>query len=222
MRRPPLSPGIRPSGSSWRACGPAGAPAVRRTGFGDGQEDTSTDQQHSGIFLLTGRFPWITLAPQESRNNGNRPGPTGSMGSQSSGPSIHSGYLLGCSPSIRAHRHGGATCLPALLAMEVQEKLGRLPRLDVHLAGPLDSGGRRCGMTSVCSQVTSGLRQGPGNELCSVWAVREPSIVTRDVGITCLIGVPTANRPGPGRPGGRSASDHRDRTRAPRCRCGRG
>jgi hypothetical protein len=124
MRRPPLSPGIRPSGSTWRACGPAGAPAVRRTGFGDGQEDTSTDQQHSGIFLLTGRFPWITLAPQESRNNGNRPGPTGSMGSQSSGPSIHSGYLLGCSPSIRAHRHGGATCLPALLAMEVQEKLG--------------------------------------------------------------------------------------------------
>ena len=108
MRRPPPVAGIRPSGSGWRACGPAGAPAGPPDGVGDGQEDTSIDQQHSGIFPLTARLPWITLAPQESRNNGNRPGPRGSMGRQSSGPSIHSGYLHGCSPSVRAQRHCGA------------------------------------------------------------------------------------------------------------------
>jgi len=84
--------GIRPSGSGWRACGPAGAPAVRRTGFGDGQEDTSTDQEHSGIFPLTARFPWITLAPQESRQQRQPSGPEGKHGASELWP-VHTLWL---------------------------------------------------------------------------------------------------------------------------------
>jgi hypothetical protein len=204
--------------TGWRSRRSAG----RR--FGDGQQHTSIEQ-HSRIFPLTTRFAWITLAPQESRDNhldGNRRGPGGSNGASELWP-VHTLWLLPWSPasdtspaSLGRHLPSSSTGDRSPRETRSAPRTRRPPRVAV------DSGGRRCGMRSVRSRVTSGLRQGLGNERCPVWAVREPSIVTRDVGIACLIGVPTANRPGPGRPGGRPPSDHRDRTRAPRCRCGRG
>jgi hypothetical protein len=167
---------------------------------------------------LTTRVPWIRLAPQESRNNhldGNRPGPRGSNGASELWP-VHRRWLLPWSPasdtspaSLRRHLPGDGS-----------------PR-ETRSAPPPTRRPPRVAVGSVWSAVWHDVRSLSGHlRIASrprkrVWAGREPSIVTRGVGIACLIGVPTANQPGPGRSGGRSASDHRDRTRAPRCRCGR-
>jgi hypothetical protein len=86
-------------------------------GFGDGQQHTSMEQ-HSGIFPLDNAFPLDQARAPRKLQQPSRRQPAGPEGKQ------------WASELWPVHRRG--TCL----AMEVQEKPGRPPRLDVHLAWP--------------------------------------------------------------------------------------
>ena len=89
---------------------------------------------------MTARFPWITLAPQESRNNhldGNRPGPEGKQWGLRA---LARPYTLVTSLVARLRYEPSVIGAPLAFQLYWRWKSKRNsvgpPRLDVHLAWP--------------------------------------------------------------------------------------